>query len=66
MILLLYRPLGQTEGAIGQELEKKVSENDNLILEILHTKKEAHKGLIEIRDVMKCDVGENQKDNYAD
>lgn len=43
-----------------------MGENDNLILEILHTKKEAHKGLIDIRDVMKCDVGENQKDNYAD
>jgi hypothetical protein len=37
-----------------------------LILEILHTKKEGHKGLIDIGDVMKCDVGENQKDNYAD
>jgi len=55
-IIASYRSQGQTEGAIGQELEKKVSENDNLILEIFHTKKEAYKGLIDIRDVMKCNI----------
>ena len=40
-----------------------MSENDNLILEILHAKKGSREGLIEIRNVMKCDVCENQKDN---
>jgi hypothetical protein len=29
-------------------------------------KKDSHKGLIEIRDVMKCDIGKNQQPYVAD
>lgn len=53
------RHLGQAEGLIGADLEKKFVENDQTILEIVNTKKEAHKGLIEIRDIMKCEFDEN-------
>jgi len=53
------RHLGQAEVLIGADLEKKFSENDQTILEIVHTKKESHKGLIEISDIMKCEFDEN-------
>lgn len=34
--------------------------------DILGIKKEAHKGLVQIRDVMKCDIGKDQKEYKAD
>lgn len=51
------RHLGSTDGAIGTELEKRVGNADRMKLDIAATKKDAHKGLIDIRDVMKCDIG---------
>lgn len=55
------RHLGSSDGAIGTELEKRVANADKMKLEIAVTKKDAHKGLIDIRDVMKCDIGKDQK-----
>lgn len=52
--------LGTTPGAVGAALEKKVADQDKLIFKIVETKKEAHKGLIGIRDSMKCDIGKDQ------
>ena len=43
-----------------------VQDNDQAILDIISTKKEAHKGLIDIRDVMKTEIGKNQKPYVAD
>lgn len=43
-----------------------VAENDQSTLDIINTKREAHKGLIDIRDVMKCDIGKDQKPYIAD
>jgi hypothetical protein len=48
------------QGATGAELERKVALNDKTYFDILAIKKDSHKGLIEIRDVMKCDIGKNQ------
>jgi len=31
------------------------------MFEIISTKKDSHKGLMDIRDVMKCDIGKEQK-----
>lgn len=55
------RHLGSSDGAIGTELEKRVANADKMKLDIAATKKDAHKGLIDIRDVMKCDIGKEQK-----
>lgn len=55
------RHLGSTDGAIGLELEKRVAKADQMKCEIAATKRDAHKGLIDIRDVMKCDIGKDQK-----
>lgn len=55
------RHLGSTDGAIGTELEKRVARADKMKLDIVATKRDAHKGLIDIRDVMKCDIGKDQK-----
>lgn len=54
------------QGATGNELERRVAHNDQNQMEILAIKKDAHKGLIEIRDVMKCDIGKNQQPYVAD
>ena len=35
-------------------------------MDIINTKREAHKGLIDIREVMKCDIGKDQKPYEAD
>lgn len=53
------RHLGSSDGAIGTELEKRVGNADMVKLEIASIKKDAHKGLIDIRDVMKCDIGKD-------
>ena len=55
------RHLGSTDGAIGTELEKRVARADKMKVDIVATKRDAHKGLIDIRDVMKCDIGKDQK-----
>ena len=60
------RHLGQAQGALGAELEHTVAENDQATLDIINTKREAHKGLIDIREVMKCDIGKDQKPYEAD
>mmetsp|Transcript_5439 Transcript_5439/g.8425 ORF Transcript_5439/g.8425 Transcript_5439/m.8425 type:complete len:274 (+) Transcript_5439:719-1540(+) len=60
------RHLGQAKGAIGVELEQKVANSDKALFNVVATKKEAHKGLIDIRDVMKCDIGKDQKPYKAD
>jgi multidrug resistance efflux pump len=60
------RHLGQAQGALGAELEHAVAENDQAVMDIVNTKREAHKGLIDIRDVMKCDIGKDQKPYIAD
>lgn len=54
------------QGATGAELERRVAQNDKSRMEILAIKKDAHKGLIDIRDVMKCDIGKNQQPYVAD
>ena len=55
------RHLGSSDGAVGADLEKRVADADQMKLEIAATLKGAHKGLINIRDVMKCDIGKDQK-----
>lgn len=60
------RHLGQAQGALGAELEQTVAENDQATMDIINTKRDAHKGLIDIRDVMKCDIGKDQKPYEAD
>ena len=55
------RHLGSTDGAIGTELEKRVAKADKMKSEIASTKRDAHKGLTDIRDVMRCDIGKDQK-----
>jgi small-conductance mechanosensitive channel len=35
-------------------------------LDIINTKRESHKGLIDIREVMRCDIGKDQKPYVAD
>ena len=58
--------LGQGQGAIGAALEKKVAENDKGMLSIVKAKKDAHKGLTHISNVMKCDIGKDQKPYQPD
>lgn len=55
------RHLGTADSAIGKDLERQVAQNDQKKLEVMSTQKESHKGLITIRDVMKCDIGKDQK-----
>lgn len=52
--------------AIGVELERQVSYNDKQMLDIVKTKKDAHKGLTNINDVMKTDIGKDQKQYKPD
>ena len=47
--------------AIGVELERQVAQNDKQMLEIVKTRKDAHKGLTNVSDVMKTDIGKDQK-----
>ena len=56
------RRLGQQAGgALGKDLERVVEQADKLSIEIVQNKKDQHKGLIEIREVMRCDIGTDQK-----
>ena len=55
------RNIGQIQGVLGSGLERKVAEHDNIRLDIISIKKDAHKGLVGIRDVMKCDIGREQR-----
>lgn len=43
-----------------------MARRDQSYFDILAIKKDSHKGLIEIRDVMKCDIGKNQQPYVAD
>lgn len=54
------------QGATGAALERDVARRDQAYFDILAIKKDSHKGLIEIRDVMKCDIGKNQEPYVAD
>jgi hypothetical protein len=45
---------------LGINLEKKVDEQDSKTIAIVETKKNAHKGLIDIRSVMKTNIGLDQ------
>ena len=61
------RRLGQTKGgAMGKELERMVQGSDKLKLDIVAAKKDAHRGLVDIRDVMKCDIGKEQREHRHD
>lgn len=40
--------------------------NDKTLLEIIKTEKNAHKHLLNSRDSMKCDIGNDQKPYKAD
>jgi chromosome segregation ATPase len=56
------RRLGQQAGgALGKDLERVVEQSDKLAIDIVANKKDQHKGLIEIREVMRCDIGNDQK-----
>ena len=52
--------------SIGGQLEREVAQNDKQMMEIVKTKKNAHKGLTNINDVMKCDIGKDQKPYKSD
>lgn len=45
---------------LGSNLEKKVDDQDRKTIAIVETKKNAHKGLIDIRSVMKTNIGLDQ------
>lgn len=55
------RHLGSTNGALGTELEIRVAKADQMKQEILSIRRDAHTDLIDIRDMMKCDIGMDQK-----
>jgi hypothetical protein len=51
---------------MGKELETMVRETDKTKLDIVSMKKESYRGLTDIRDVMKCDVGKDQREHKPD
>lgn len=55
------RNIGQIQGVLGSGLERKVAEHDSIRLDIISVKKDAHKVLVGVRDVMKCDIGREQR-----
>ena len=60
------RRTGQKDGLIGVDLERQVVSYDKKIADIIQVKKDAHKHLVNSRDVMKCDIGRDQKPYNAD
>lgn len=61
------RRFGQVKGgATGKELERMVRDSDKLKLDIVGIKKEAHRSLVEIRDVMSSDIGKDQREHRHD
>lgn len=60
------RQLGQIEGPLGTVLEDKVEQSDKAVLGITRTKRNAHKGLLGIRDAMRTNIGMDQKPLHPD
>ena len=56
----------QKDGPIGADLERLISSNDRAIDGIIDKKKNAHKHMTSVRDVMKCDIGRDQKPYKSD
>jgi hypothetical protein len=56
----------QQDGPIGVDLERLMQQNDRQIDTIIQQKKNSHKHMVNVRDVMKCDIGKDQKQYKAD